>query len=140
MTVRRRANEMRLWIPALAVLVAVYVWDRNYNNGRLWIARSGSTLAGLVGTARRALTWSWSRNCFFSGSVFASAITIAITINSNTVEIPEKNAEGALGGLILGYHGARTRSDVSSSARGQVGCRKLFCMRQEAHLRGVKLE
>jgi hypothetical protein len=27
---------MRLWIPALAVLLALYVWDRNYNNGPLW--------------------------------------------------------------------------------------------------------
>ena len=31
-----RGNEMRIWIPALAVLAVVYVWDRNYNNGRLW--------------------------------------------------------------------------------------------------------
>jgi hypothetical protein len=26
---------MRIWIAALAVLAALYVWDRNYNNGRL---------------------------------------------------------------------------------------------------------
>jgi hypothetical protein len=30
-----RGNEMRIWIAALAVLVVLYVWDRNYNNGRL---------------------------------------------------------------------------------------------------------